>query len=166
MLHPGANAHRRRARGQAVVEFALILPVLLALAGLVLDLSRVYQAWITLHAATRDAAEYVATTQTVRADAETAARDVVCLAMGDVVGFTRATGATSDANCTAPNVSLVTFTYSTDPTVGGSERFPVVTARVSSALAFRPLIPYPFLTSAGTLTVRVEQAFQIVQNRQ
>jgi Flp pilus assembly protein TadG len=166
MLHSRAYERRTHTRGQAVVEFALILPVLLALAGLVLDLSRVYQAWITLHAATRDAAEYVATTQTVHADAETAARDVVCLATKDVVGFTRATGATSDANCTAPSVSLDTFTYSTDPTIGGSDRYPLVTARVSSALNFRPLIPYPFLTSAGTLTVRVEQAFQIVQNRE
>ena len=44
-------------RGQSLVEFALVLPMLLVLLLGVADFGRVFQAGITLEAATRDAAE-------------------------------------------------------------------------------------------------------------
>ena len=40
-------------------EFALLLPVLLALVGVTVDFARVYQAWTDLESATRDAAQYL-----------------------------------------------------------------------------------------------------------
>jgi Flp pilus assembly protein TadG len=51
---------RARTRGQSLVEFALLLPVLLALVGATLDVARLYFAWIGLEAATRDAAQAIA----------------------------------------------------------------------------------------------------------
>ena len=46
--------------GQSVVEFAILLPLLVALVGLAIDVARVYEAWTGLEAGTRDAAEYLA----------------------------------------------------------------------------------------------------------
>ena len=47
-------------RGQSLVEFALVLPMLLILLLGVADFGRVFQAGITLEAATRNAAEAAA----------------------------------------------------------------------------------------------------------
>jgi Flp pilus assembly protein TadG len=44
-------------RGQSLVEFALVLPMLLVLLLGIADFGRVFNAGITLEAATRDAAE-------------------------------------------------------------------------------------------------------------
>jgi uncharacterized membrane protein len=49
-----------RGRGQALVEFALIAPVLLVLALLVLDVGRLFSNWIAITNAAREGA-YVAT---------------------------------------------------------------------------------------------------------
>src|SRR5215211_6667782 len=62
--HVKASDARTRSRGQSLVEFAIVLPVLLALVGVVIDASRVYLAWSSLEAATRDAAQYLATSDT------------------------------------------------------------------------------------------------------
>ena len=48
------------ARGQSVVEFALILPVLLLLLLAAIDLGRVYQGWVVLNNAARVGANYAA----------------------------------------------------------------------------------------------------------
>ena len=53
------GAHRR-GRGQSLAEFALILPVMLAIMGMGVDFARLFFAWIDLESATRDAAQYVA----------------------------------------------------------------------------------------------------------
>ena len=71
-----------RPRGQALAEFALIFPVFLLLFGVAIDLSRVYDTWLKLEAATRDAAEYAATNSTTQAQAETNARSLVCAEFG------------------------------------------------------------------------------------
>lgn len=157
------TGRRRSQLGQSVTEFALLLPVMLGLAAVVLDVSRLYQAWITLEAATRDAAEYVATTQTTTAGAAAEAERVVCLATRDIVGYDRGSG-TDDTTCDAPAVSLDGFSVSTT-LPGATARFPIATARVSASFVFQPLIPYPFLTSGGVYTLRVQESFQIVQNR-
>ena len=57
----GTIIRSRRAgrRGQSLVEFAIVLPVLLALTGITIDASRVYFQWLDLESATRDAAQSV-----------------------------------------------------------------------------------------------------------
>jgi Flp pilus assembly protein TadG len=48
--------HRRRSRGQSIVEFALILPIFLVFVAAALDLGRVFYANITLNNAAREGA--------------------------------------------------------------------------------------------------------------
>ena len=49
---------RRRSRGQSLVEFALVLPVLLLLTLIAIDFGRVYLGWVNLQQMTRVAAGY------------------------------------------------------------------------------------------------------------
>ena len=60
---PGCHIRRRAARGtsgQAMVEFALIIPILLVVFVAIADFGRIFAAGIAIEAATRDAAEAVA----------------------------------------------------------------------------------------------------------
>ena len=63
---PGSQQSRSRSRhrGQSLVEFSIIMPVLLTVVGIVIDVARVYQAWTNLESATRDAAQFLATSTT------------------------------------------------------------------------------------------------------
>ena len=59
----GATAgtvHRRRTRGQSLVEFALVLPILLFLTLIALDFGRVYLGYINLQNMARIAANFAA----------------------------------------------------------------------------------------------------------
>lgn len=57
-LAPGLAAHASRSwRGQSLVEFALVLPLLMILLLGVADFGRIFSAGITIEAATRNAAE-------------------------------------------------------------------------------------------------------------
>lgn len=55
-----AGAHRRR-RGQSLVEFALVLPVLLVILLMVLDFGHVFLGWVNLQNTARIAADFAAT---------------------------------------------------------------------------------------------------------
>jgi len=79
-------------RGQALAEFALILPLLVALTGGAMDFARAYQASITLQGATRNAAEYATTKTTTQSQAQTEARRVVCAEARTVPGFVAGSG--------------------------------------------------------------------------
>src|SRR6266568_6859118 len=87
-----------RSRGQTLTEFALIAPLMLGLLGAGTDLARLYGVWVNLEAATRDAAEYVATNDTTSSGAATDAQKVVCTELGRA------------ATCTDPTVSVTSFT--------------------------------------------------------
>jgi len=87
MRNPISKHRSRSRRGQSLVEFALILPFLLAFAGAGTDLARAYQAWLTVESATRNAAEYAATSSVDASDAQTDAQRIVCLESHHVPGF-------------------------------------------------------------------------------
>src|SRR2546430_1265652 len=55
-----AAAARRSTRGQSIVEFALIVPILLMMFIAIADFGRIFAAIITLEASTRNAAEATA----------------------------------------------------------------------------------------------------------
>ena len=59
-----ARSSRDRFRGQGVVEFALVLPVLLLLLLLSIDFGRVYLGWVNLQNMTRIAANFAANNAT------------------------------------------------------------------------------------------------------
>jgi Flp pilus assembly protein TadG len=148
-----------RSRGQSLTEFALLLPVMLALVGAMLDVARAYQASIALNAATRDAAEYTATNSDSAANALSQARRVVCLQAAGLPGHVP--GGTPDT-CSAPDVTVVSFSRST--TVPGSTtKHPLATVTVRTELPFDTLFDYPFV--GGDWTLGTDQTFSIVQNR-
>ena len=150
-----------------MAEFAILLPVLLAFLGLTIDFARVFQAWITLESATRDAAEYAASTGTGSTDALTKAQRTVCLQSQNIPGFRRsALASPNDVNqCTSPTVTIVSFATSTDPAVGASTRNPIASVTVRSTVPFSPLFAYPFITNNGTWTVTSQVSFSVSQGR-
>jgi len=166
---PDPTRHRRRrGRGQSVAEFALLLPVMLAFLGLTIDFARVFQAWITLESATRDAAEYAATNGTSSSDALTKAQTTICLQSQNIPGFQRSgLPSPNDVNqCTRPTVAVVSWSTSTSGADGASGDYPVATVTIRSTVPFSPLFAYPFLTTNGTWTVTSQQTFSVAQNRQ
>ena len=156
--------HRRRrtSRGQALVEFAIVLPLLAALSGGAIDFARVYQASMTLQSATRNGAEAAATATTTSAAALTEARRVVCTETQHLPGFTPGAG-NSVPTCTAPAVTVTAFSYSTTAP-GATATYPLASATVHSELDFHLLIPWPFL-SGGHWTLRTTQSYSVIQGR-
>jgi len=163
-----ARLRARKSGGQSVAEFSILLPVLLAFLGLTIDFARVFQAWITLESATRDAAEYAASTSTTSSDALTKAQRTVCLQAQNIPGFLRSGLASpNDVNqCTRPTVTIVSFASSTDPAVGASTSHPIASVTVKSTVPFSPLFAYPFLTTNGTWTITSQVSFSVSQGRQ
>jgi Flp pilus assembly protein TadG len=152
------RSKNRHSGGQSVVEFAVLLPVIFTLFGAAVDIARVYQAWITLESATRDAAEYVATNDTTTSAAQADAKARVCAQMVNISGFA---GTASD--CSQPNVS-VALTVSTTQ-AGASPKYPIGTATVTATFPFRTFFNYPLFTQNGTLTISSAQTFSIIQGR-
>jgi Flp pilus assembly protein TadG len=153
-----------------VAEFALLLPVMLAFLGLTIDFARVFQTWITLESATRDAAEYAATTGTDSADALTKAKKTICLQAQNIPGFRRSTLTSPNdvQQCLQPSVTVTSFSRVSDPVTapGASSLYPIGTATITASVPFTPLFAYPFLTSNGTMTVSSQATFSVAQGRQ
>jgi len=149
----------RRPIGQALVEFALLLPILLTLLGAAIDLARVYSAWTTLEAATRDASEQVATDTTITTSgaATTRAQTIVCGQMAGVNGYVAGGG-----SCTTPSV---TVTWSSSTASPGSTQNPKVTTTVVTSFPFRTFFPYPLFTQGGAWTLSSTQTYAILQGR-
>jgi Flp pilus assembly protein TadG len=173
-----------KSKGQSVVEFALVLPVLLTMVGATLDLARVYALWVKLEAATRDAAQYVATdpgyttsggyfdaTDTTNYCAvppfatactgptSTDAKKVMDQEMN--ASFSKASDQTT---CSSPT-TWAQLTTSTSLTSGGSASYPVATAVVTSCIRFRALFSYPFFTQNGYWVVRVTRTYNVIVGR-
>lgn len=160
---PTPAGRRNRARGQSLVELALILPVMLTMLGAAVDVARVYGAWIALEGATRDAAEQVAMlegTSSTYAAASARAKTIVCTKMASFPG---AVPGADPASCTQP---VVTLTWSTPQTTGaGSVKNPLGSATVATSFPFRLLFAYPFITQGGAWTIGSNQTYTVVQNR-
>lgn len=168
-MHPferDVPARRRRrpgaGRGQSLVEFALILPILLTLVGAAIDIARVYGGWVALEGATRDAAEQVATDSTVTtsSSALTKAKTILCTELSSSPGFVAPVG--NPTACTSPSLT-VSWTNSTASP--GTAKNPLVTVTVSSTLPFRTLFAYPLFTQAGAWTLQSNQTYAILQGR-
>ena len=132
----------------------------MTLVGAGLDLARVYQANITLQSATRNAPEYAAMYATSGRDALTAARRIVCLASTSIPGHQ----GSSPGVCTLPTVEIVSYSSSTKA-AGATTKSPIVTVVVRSTIPFKTLVPYPFLTNAGTVQLVSTERYEMAQNR-
>jgi Flp pilus assembly protein TadG len=151
-----------RKRGQSLVEFALILPILLTMVGAAIDLARLYQGWITLEGATRDAAEYAATKDATSTAALSDAKTIICTQAATLPGFAAPAG--QPTNCTSPAVSVTNFSVSTTAT-GASSTFPIASVTVTATLPFRTFFGYPLFTQNGAWTLTSTQSYSIIQGR-
>lgn len=171
---------RRPSLGQSLAEFALILPVMLALLGAGVDFARLFFTWIDLESAARDAAQYVASDPKLLQSGggyydpndtsycsafpcssapTTDAKTVLDAATGRT--FTKSS---SQTDCTTPKVwaSLA----SPDPLAanGGSNQNPVAKAQVTACVPFRMFVSYPWLRN-GTWVIRVDRTVSTVVGR-
>jgi Flp pilus assembly protein TadG len=172
---------RRRSRGQALTEFAIILPVLLTLVGVATDVARVYFTWVNLESATRDAAQYVSTdpgyatsggyydsTDTANYCAafpcttapSTDAKTVLDQEVGR--SFTKSSTQTT---CSTPTVWSVLASPSTDAGTGGSTAYPMASTTVTACVPFHTLFSYPFFTQGGNWIIRVDRTFRVLVGR-
>lgn len=152
------NHIRKRSRGQSLVEFALILPILMTLTGAAIDVARVYGGWVALEGASRDAAEQVATDTTITtlAGAQAKAQTIVCTQLANSVGFVAPAG--NPSACTSPTVVTA---WSTN----GAAKNPTITVTVTTTLPFRTLFAYPLLTQNGAWMLGSNQTYSIIQGR-
>lgn len=166
---------RRRIAGQSLVEFAILLPVFLALVGMTIDFARLYQSWVNLESATRDAAQYLATSNTDPTAADYTVPNVTANATNDgkakyvldtATGttFTRSNGATLGA-CAAPTLTTITAATDTSLASGGSATYPIQNVQVLACAPFRTLFAYPFLTTNGNWTLRSERTYKVIVGR-
>ena len=151
-----------RSLGQSLVEFALILPILLTMVGAAVDIARLYQGWITLEGATRDAAEYAATKDTTSTGALTSAKSIICAQTATLPGFAAPPG--NPTSCSSPAVSVSSFSLSTTAT-GASAANPIATVTVTATLPFRTFFGYPLFTQNGAWTLSSTQTYSIIQGR-
>jgi Flp pilus assembly protein TadG len=153
---------RRAPRGQAIAEFALILPLLVGLVGAGVDFARAYEGSMTLQTATRNAAEAAAYHSTTDAAALAKAKEVVCTEAQRLPGFQP--GAGGDVKtCTNPTVSITEF--ESDPNAPGANgSYPLVTVTVTTSLDFALMVPWPFLPH-NTWTLGTTETFSILQGR-
>ena len=151
----------RSSRGQAIAEFALVLPLVLGIVGAGIDFSRAFAASMTLTSATRNAAEAAAFEALDLAAAEDIAASVACTEARQIPGFVPGTDGDVET-CTNPVVSV---TYSRDATApGANTRYPLVTVTVTTEMDFGLAVPWPFIPHQ-TWNMGTTQSFQILQGR-
>jgi Flp pilus assembly protein TadG len=158
-------------RGQSLVEFAVVLPVMLAIGGVLIDAARLYQVWTTLESATRDAAQYLATSakDTSSPDYTWAGEDAdskaaYILSVATQYPVARSVSADALASCDVPQVTT-TYTQDTSAASGGSVANPLSTATVTVCIPFRTLFAYPFLTTNGAFLLRTERTMSVLMGR-
>jgi Flp pilus assembly protein TadG len=157
------NFTRRISRGQAIAEFALILPLLIGLVGAGIDFARAFEGSMTLQTAARNAAEAAAFDPVVtdEAGARAKARAIVCTEARRLPGFTPGSGG-DVKTCTNPNVSVTFLSSISAP--GANSRYPLVTVTVTTSMDFAMTVPWPFLPD-GTWSLGSTEKFQILQGR-
>jgi Flp pilus assembly protein TadG len=168
----GRGRGRARTRGQSLVEFAVVLPVMLAIVGVLIDAARLYQSWMDLESATRDAAQYLAKSSTdpydpnytwAGADADNKAAYI--LSAATKVTFTRSPSQGSLTDCSSQPEVTTTYVQSTALSQGASIANPAGTATVTTCLPFRTLFAYPFLTTDGAIIIRSEREMTLLVGR-
>lgn len=147
---------RRTSRGQALVEFALVLPIIVLVIFATVDLGRGIYAYNTVANAARDAARVAIVNQTL--NAATATCDTLSASVsvqGCAVASSVALGVTT---------SDVTVTYmdATDTTACGSPLVLGCLAEVTITYGFQPITPvistlWPSITMSSTSKVPIER---------
>ena len=133
-----------RARGQSLVEFALLLPVLLLVVLGGLDFGRVFLGWVNLNNTARIAANFAASNATLLS-----AGNVGALASYNRIVQDDAT----TTNCTPPD-PIPAPTYTPDAGIGGS-------ATVTLTCDFGIITPIVASVLGGDVTVTASAVFPV-----
>ena len=101
----GSQAPNHSGRGQALVEFALVLPIAVLLLLAVGDMARLYTTMITVESAAREAADFGASGSSGwaadnEADTRSAIQERACVASQNLTDFVG-----DRTSCTNPNVT-------------------------------------------------------------
>jgi PKD repeat protein len=146
---------RQRTRGQSLVEFAIVLPIILFLTLIALDFGRVYLGWINLQSMSRIAANLAANNPTAWSAGDTA---VLAKYQNQIRNDAAAT------NCDLPKVGGTPTAPSpvfADTTGNGSTEDIGDTARVSLSCTFHVITPGVANVLGGTVTVSASSVFPV-----
>jgi hypothetical protein len=109
-------------RGQSIVEFALVLPLMLIILLGIVDLARIYTTMLSVESAAREAADYGTSLGAGKwqtgapLDATVAEMDRrACVAASDLPDYADSDGDPTNGGCTNP-----TFSYCVSTSVGGT----------------------------------------------
>jgi Flp pilus assembly protein TadG len=112
----GAAPARHRVSGQAVVEFAIVAPILILMIGAIADLGRIYTSAVAIESAAREAADYgsfhATNWQQTPADNRSVTvanmeRRACTAAWGSHLdGYTEPAGTVNHATCSNPSFSF------------------------------------------------------------
>jgi len=172
----------RHARGQSLAEFALIAPVMLGLLGVGVDFARLFFAWVDLEAATRDAAQYVASDPAYLSNGSgyydpndstnycasypcTAAPSTDAKTVLDAATGKSFTKSSSQTDCTTPKVWAILASPDTTVANGGTTANPVASVHITACFPFRTFVSYPIITTNGTWTVRADRTMSTIVGR-
>ncbi len=155
-----ARARRPCSRGQALVEFALVLPVMMFILLIVVDFGRLYQSWIQLNNAARVGANYAAMTAQTFTSGDPQYQSLITKEMsgagcqlatplpsptfspGTVLGGT----ASVSLNCAFTFVTPVIgnmFSPTDKLSLGATAGFPIRTGAVYNVPGSVPVVPPP-----------------------
>ena len=144
-LSPRLTDRRAKSRGQSLVEFAFVVPVMILLLMIATDFGRAYLGWVNLNVATREAANYAA----LNPRGWVAGGDAVIQARYAML----VQNETSKINC-AVAAPVPAPTFPSGATLGGD-------AEVSIDCAFTPITPLITAILGNTVTITSRAVFPI-----
>lgn len=187
---PASRRPRRGAKGQSLVEFALVAPVMLALMGIAIDGARLYFSYVKLESAARDAAQYVASDPAYSTsggyyeptDTSNNCPSFPCTAVPSTDAQTvvqNETGTTFTRQSTQTNCRIGSQTTGTraplvwaslsspDPSAssGGSNKYPVAKVEVTVCIPFKFIIPWPVISEGGAWILRSDRTVSTLVGR-
>lgn len=146
-----------------MVEFAIVLPVILAIVLGGIDLSRAYERQLRLEQATRHASETVAMQAQSASEAQSMARQIVCLQFDRPTDCGLASLTTPEA-CADVCLNVVFSRSAT--ALGATTEHPMATAVVTVAAVFRTVVPYPWIASGSSeVSLSAESTYAVLQGR-
>lgn len=155
---------------------------MLALLGIGVDFARLFFAWVDLEAATRDAAQYVAsdpaflsngsgyydsndTTNYCSAYPCTSAPSTDAKTVLDAATGKSFTKSSSQTDCASPKVWAILSSPDSTTANGGSSQYPVASVHITACFPFRTFVSYPIITTNGTWIVRADRTMSTIVGR-
>ncbi|HEX5465237.1 MAG TPA: TadE/TadG family type IV pilus assembly protein [Candidatus Limnocylindrales bacterium] len=134
------SQHRHNSRGQSLVEFAVVLPVVLLVILIALDFGRVFLAWVEVNNAVREAANFAAQNPNPNANGQAQYQQLIANEWANI-------------DCTVPSPAP-TPTFPAGTSVGQP-------AEVSITCQFHPITPVIGAILGGSVAVGGFAAFPI-----